>query len=116
MSKKENPRKVLFTLAYPLVGTGSGTATKTVMHSMRDEGYKVAVLCADNKTDYAKEADIEYATVPFTAPVNPEVIPGQAKNNYIMFTSHPAGATHNYWNAPLDEVVEYVNIFKKHLH
>ncbi len=116
MSKNENPIKVLFTLAYPLIGTGSGTATKTVMHSMRDEGYKVAVLCADNKTDYPKEDDIEYATVPFTAPVNPEVIPGQAKNNYIMFTSHPAGATHNYWNASLDEVVEYVNIFKKHLH
>ena len=117
MSEKENSKRVLFTLAYPLIGTGSGTAVKTVMHAMRDEGYKVGVLCADNKTDYPKEDDIEYATVPFTAPTeNPEIIPGQAKNNYIMFTSHPAGATHNYWNASLDEVVEYVNIFKKHLH
>ena len=116
MSNQDNSMKVLFTLAYPLIGTGSGTATKTVMHSMKDAGFKVAVLCADNKTDYPKEPDIEYVTVPFTAPVNPEIIPGQVKNNYIMFTSHPAGATHNYWNASLDEVVEYVNNFKKYLH
>ncbi len=116
MSEKTNSQKVLFTLAYPLFGTGSGTATRTVVKAMKESGYDVAVLCADNKTTYPKEPGIEYYTAPFTAPVNPEVIPGQAKNNYIMFTSHTDGPTHNYWEADLDEVNEYMKVLRTTLH
>ena len=113
-----NNQKILFTIAFPLYGTGSGTDTRTVMDSAKKSGYKVAALCADNKTTYPQDEDIKYYTVPFkgTTP-DAEIIPGQCDFPYIMYTSHPDGKTLNYFTSEtsLDILVEYSDQFQKYL-
>ena len=111
-------QKILFTIAFPLYGTGSGTDTRTVMDSAKKSGYQVAALCADNKTTYPKDEDIHYYTVPFKATTpDAETIPGQCDFPYIMYTSHPDGKTLNYFTSEtsLDIIVEYSEQFQKYL-
>lgn len=113
---EEKKQKILFTIAYPLYGTGSGTDTRNVMDAAKKSGYEVSVLCADNKTTYEKDPDMKYFTVPFKSLAeNAEVIPGQCNFPYIMYTSHPDGKTLNYFTpeASLDIILEYNNAFEK---
>lgn len=109
---------ILFTLAYPLYGTGSGTDTRNVMDAAKKSGHKVSVLCADDKTTYEKDSDMKYYTAPFKSLADDaEVIPEQCDFPYIMFTSHPAGKTLNYFTpeASLDIILEYNKAFEKKL-
>lgn len=111
-------QKILFTIAFPLYGTGSGTDTRTVMDSAKKSGYQVAALCADNKTTYPKDEFIKYYTVPFKATTpDAEVISGQCNFPYIMYTSHPDGKTLNFFTSEttLDTLVEYNEMFQKYL-
>lgn len=111
-------QKILFTIAYPLYGTGSGTDTRNVMDAAKKSGYAVSALCADNKTTYQKDPDIKYWTVPFKSLADDaEVIPGQCDFPYIMYTSHPDGKTLNYFTpeTTLDIIVKYNSAFESKL-
>ena len=113
---EEKKQKILFTIAYPLFGTGSGTDTRNVMDAAKKSGYEVSALCADNKTTYEKDPDIKYFTVPFkSCEENAEEIPGQCNFPYIMYTSHPFSKTLNYFTpeASLDIILEYNDAFEK---
>ena len=116
---EDKKQKILFTIAYPLYGTGSGTDTRNVMDAAKKSGYEVSALCADNKTTYEKDPEIKYFTVHFKSLAeDAEVIPGQCNFPYIMYTSHPDGKTLNYFTpeASLDIILEYNSAFEKTLH
>lgn len=107
--------KILVVTAFPTEGAGSGTLITTQAKSYVEDGHKVTILTANNRTNFKKLKDVIYRLIPFKGTgENPEKIEGQLPFNYPMFTSHTE-STENFWNITLEQLDMYCKKFKEAL-
>ena len=110
---QKEKQKILIVTAFPTHGAGSGALITTQAKSYVEDGHEVVIITGNNRTDYDKLDGVRYHTVPFTAETKePEKIDGQCDFNYLMFTTHTE-STANFWNVSLEQLEEYMNVFKK---
>ena len=113
MKHINNVQNILLITAFPTYGAGSGVAVTTLADSYKKNGKKVSIITANNKTNFEKLPGVNYCLVPFTSEEeNPEKIEGQCNFNYLMFTTHTESTT-NFWNATLEQIMQYENAFRK---
>lgn len=111
--EKSNVKNILMVTAFPTYGAGSGVQVTALANSYLKTGKKVAIITANNKTEFDKIPGVKYHIVPFKSEEeNPEIIDGQCNFNYLMFTTHTE-STANFWDASLEQIREYEQAFKK---
>ena len=112
-NREDSIKNILMVTAFPTYGAGSGVQVTALANSYLKEGKNVAIITANNRTDFDKIPGVKYHIVPFKSEEeNPEIIKGQCDFNYLMFTTHTE-STANFWDASLEQIREYEQAFRK---